>query len=330
MISTTKKRSRKKHIIAACILVVLAVVVAFSVIYANRDRKIEIDEDEEIDYHYIEYQGDTYEFNSSVVPILVLGIDTTDPSNTQGQSDTIQMILLNRASKSIQVISIPRDTMTEIRLFDVGGTDLGWQRRHLNLAYAYGKTPLNGCMYASQAISRLFNEIPMARFAAMNLTMLEKMHSLVGTLEVVIPNDSLAEVNPEWTQGSVATLTNDNVEQFLRYRNTSIDFSNVTRMERQEAYLSAYFASLKASLENDFDGMVANMYGIIQETTTNISLNDMIDFAQMILNYKFDTNSDVYTLKGQDITGVVHDEFEVDKEALTSLIIDLFYTKKGE
>lgn len=280
------------------------------------------------DYHNLSYQGKTYQYNTSIVSILLLGIDSENTKTEQGQADAIELLLLDRKDKKIQIISIPRDTMTEIRLFDVSGNDLGWQRQHLNLAYGYGDSPKTGCMYTMQAISRMMENIPLSHYAALDIGHLSQIHDIVGSLKVTIPNDSLVSVNESWQKGQTIDITSQNVEQYLRTRDVNTDFSNDERMERQQEYLTAYFTCLKEKLEDDFDETVAKMYEISKDLTTNLTYSDMEDFADMVLAYEFDSQNDFYTVKGQDVAGKLHDEYEVDQEALKTMIIQLFYLEK--
>lgn len=328
MINITTKR--KKNIIAWLVIVVLAIAVMLTMIFADKMQQVAVNEENENDYHEIIYQDKKYQYNTSIVPIVLLGVDTEDPDVEQGQADVIEMLLLDRRNKKIQILSIPRDTMTEIRLFDVAGNDLGWQKQHLNLAYAYGSTPETGCMYTIQALSRMMEGIPVTRYAALNLNKLEDIHDIVGTLEVTIPNDSLEKVNTNWKKGKTIEVTKDNVESYLRARDVDEDFSNEPRMERQQEYLIAYFHELKGKLEKDFDKTVTKMYDVSKELTTNITYSDMEDFANMVLEYSFDSQNDFYNLEGQNVSGAIHDEFEVNRDSLKSLIVDLFYIDEEE
>ena len=49
----------------------------------------------------------------------------------------------------------------------------------------------------------------------------------------------------------------------------------------------------------------------------------------MLLSYSYDSNSDFYTLQGENKTGELHDEFEVDQEALQQLVVELFYEEEN-
>lgn len=325
MANTIKK---KRHTLSFLIIGLLCVGLIGMFIFAHFQKGKNVENTTETDYHQVVYKGKNYKYNTSIVSILLMGIDTKDPTQVQGQADAIEMLLLDREKKTIKILTIPRDTMTEIRLFDVAGNDLGWHKHHLNLAYAYGQTPESGCMYMSQAISRLFKGIPMTRFAAVDLNMVTQVHEIVGDVKVVVPNDSLKDHNPQWKKGSTITITAHNVEEYLRTRDIDENFSNVPRMERQKAYLIEYFNVFKKKLENNFDNTVTKLYPILKEVSTNVTYSDMESFANMVLEYKFDATKDFYTLKGRDISGKLHDEFEIDQDSLEELLIELFYVEE--
>lgn len=279
------------------------------------------------DYHYINYQGKEYEYDSSIISILFMGVDTNDPE-VVGQADSLQLYLFDRNDKSIEVINISRDTMTEIKLFDVSHNELGWEKQHLALQFAYGDSMENGAILTCQAVSKLFNNIPINYFVAMDLSKLSSLQEIVGTLSVVVPNDSLVGIEPSWTVGSTIEINSDNVEKYVRSRDIEQDFSNMYRMERQKSYLNAYMIKIKKMIDEDIDNSVAKLYNMSKQLVTNISLTDIQNFATMLQTYSFDEQTDFYTLVGENVVGSTHDEFEVDKEALMNLLIKLFY-KEG-
>ena len=90
------------------------------------------------------YQGKQYKLNSLNRVILCIGVDTSGEvtehkvSGAGGQADVIALLIQNKATDEIKILSIPRDTMTEIKLFDLVGNELGSDVQHLNLAYGYG------------------------------------------------------------------------------------------------------------------------------------------------------------------------------------------------
>lgn len=322
--TTTRKKKKRNRILVSIIVVLLIISIGTTISLLNKKTAIKAINEEEIDYHSVTYNDKKFTYNTSIVSLLFMGIDTKD-SESLGQADVIQLVLLDRENEKIEIIPFSRDTMAEIKMFDVSRNDLGWNEQHLNLAYAYGDTKKTGCMLTAQAVSRLLNGIPIAYYGALDLSQLSNIQNIVGELEVVIPNDSLEKVNPEWVEGSKITINKDNVEAYLRTRSIDEDFSNNKRMERQKVYLDAYFKKVKSMLENDTEGTIKILYNICKDMTTNISLTDIQTFAQMIMTYDFDIDTNYHPLEGENVLGANHDEFHLDKTYFRELILKLFY-----
>ncbi|MEG0366723.1 MAG: LCP family protein [Coprobacillus sp.] len=320
IMDTDKKKGVLTYI--SIVLLIIAIVIAINVYQKDNNNYVYESKD---DYHTIQYNKQEYNYDTSIVSILFLGIDSKDDS--QGQSDVMQLVLLDRSEKKIKVIGLSRDIMTDIKQFDVRGNDLGWSKQHLNLAYAYGTTSEMGCMLSTSAISKLFKDIPIAHYAAMQLNELTTFANIVGPLDIVIPNNSLVAFQPSWKKGTKVTITDSNVEDYLRTRSTDEQFSNNDRMQRHKEYITKYFQKLKKLLNEDKNGTIKKVFDKSQSLTTNIGYTDLQNFANMILEYDFDPEVDYYLLDGENVSGIVHDEFVVNQDSLQTLIIDLFYEK---
>lgn len=314
-----------KNKLIAIIAIVILVITIIIVYVANPVSTNNYENANEDDYHVLVSNQQRYNYNSSIIPILLLGIDSNDQKDVLGQSDAIMLLLLDRNNKQIKLLNIPRDTMCDIRLFDSNGNDLGLDRQHLTLAYSYGKNPKHGCLLACEAVSRLFNNIPIVYYASIDLSLLNSLQDIVGDIEVEVPNDSAIDSNPEFYQGNTLSITNDNVETYLRYRDTNESFSNNDRIARQVSYLKSYYKELKNELENNHEKTIEKMYTMYRNMVTNIKYQQMLDFSDMLLTYQFDSDRNVYKLDGHDEIGKIHDEYIIDKKKLSSLTIELFY-----
>lgn len=323
--TTIRKKKKRNRLLIILVVAVLIISIGTTVSFINKRTFVSAINEDIDDYHTIIYNNEKMIYNTSILSILFMGIDTKDSNNIQGQADFIQLVLLDRENKKIEIIPFSRDTMTEIKMFDISRNDLGWNEQHLNLAYSYGDTKKTGCMLTSQAISRLLGGIPIAYYGAADLNMLSNIQNIVGELELIIPNDSLESINPEWSEGSEITINSDNVEAYLRTRSIHEDFSNNRRMERQKVYLEAYFKKIKEMLNKNTDETVKIIYNNCKDMTTNISLSDIETFAQMILTYDFDIDTNYHLLKGENVVGTNHDEFYLDKTYFRELILKLFY-----
>ena len=321
----------KKEYIFIPIIILLSFSLIIVMIFSQQSKLQKIDNEKIQDYHHIVYHQDSYMFNTSIVSILLLGIDKDNSDiNSMGQSDAMGLLLLDRENKKISFITIPRETMSEIEMFDVQGNSLGYQTSFINLAYAYGKDKNNGCMLSSRAVSRLFNNIPVIHYAAIDLSSLSMIHQIVGTLEVMIPNDSLQDIDKNWTKGKTIILTNENVESFIRTRDAKKDFTSQTRLERQEVYIKSFYEKIHQLLLEDRDDVINHLYDIVknQKMTTNITYNDLVDFCQMMIDFQFDKTNNFYTLAGHYESGDVHNTFYADQDKLDQLVIKLFYKKE--
>ena len=85
------------------------------------------------------------------------------------------------------------------------------------------------------------------------------MTEIAGNVEVTVPDNSLAEVNPEFTEGVEVVLTKDNVEQFVRYRDIDQTQSALVRQNRQKSFLQAYMKKAQEEYQKDAS-FVARLY----------------------------------------------------------------------
>ena len=322
-----KKRNQR---IGIAIIIALVAVLVVSLVYATQHGNQSKDESDSKDYHTVVYKGKTYKFNSSIVSLYLLGVDKTktDPNrkNEQGQSDAIDMLLMDRSKKTIKVITIPRDCMTSIEEFDGEGESLGWDTNHLALAYAYGDDEESGCMRSMRATSKMLSNVPINYYAEMNMDSIEKLQAIVGGLQVTVPNNSLKK-KFGWSKGQTITINESNVESYVRYRDIKVDFSPGTRQERQKTYYQAYYEKLTQLLKKDFNGTIQKMYSLLKTVTTNLSYDTLVDFGNMLLDYSFD-DSQYYNIPGKYVSGDEYDEYHINKTKLKEMVLKLYYTQE--
>ena len=96
------------------------------------------------DSNTVTWQGKTYKYNQNLSNYLLLGVDKRTPAETRvgkadaGQADALFLLSLNRKTKEMTLITIPRDTMTDVESFDLEGKSLGKSKDHISLSYGYG------------------------------------------------------------------------------------------------------------------------------------------------------------------------------------------------
>lgn len=333
MLPKKRNKNRRKRIAAVLVICgVLAVVAVFAAGIWKQQRKAHMETDsasvssEENTSESITYKGKTYVYNDHLSNYLFMGIDTkgdmeTAESGNAGQADAVFLVSVDRVTKEMQVISIPRDTMTEIEMFSVSRKSLGIMENHINLQYAQGDGKTESCELMETAVSKLLGGIPVHGYCSVNMDGIPVMTEAAGNVQVVIPDNSLEEVNPEFTEGAEVTLTKDNVEQFVRYRDTGREQSALVRQDRQKIFIEAYMKKAQEQYAKDASFVTGLYESMKPYMVTNIG-NDL--FVKL-LSVAQEGKSSVHTLPGKGAQGEYFDEYRVDEEALQEMIISVFY-----
>ena len=340
---TPKKRSGKDSYVRAAIiagLVALALgITAIVSIPSLRERNNNTDSGSTIvaqgddslmgesDDGIITYEGNKYIYNSHLSNYLFLGIDTEGDIMQEretlfaGQSDTIILVAYDRKEETARVLSIPRDTMTEISVYNHRGEYVGPTKDHLTLQYAYGDGREKSCTITRDAVSNLLYGVPIIGYASINLDSIPLLVDAVGGVTLVVPDDSMEEVNPEYRKGEEITLTSETAERYLRYRDTHSHQQALVRMERQKSFVNA-FVDRVIELQKQDPHTVTGLYETLKpQMVTNMS-NDI--FLDLIGARRM---GEIVTIPGEGVATELFDEFHVDEKALYELILDVFYVE---
>lgn len=280
------------------------------------------------DSNTVTWQGKTYKYNQNLSNYLLLGVDKRTPAETRvgkadaGQADALFLLSLNRKTKEMTMISIPRDTMTDVESFDLEGKSLGKSKDHISLSYGYGDGGAESCKLTQEAVSNLFYGLPIQGYLAMNLDGIPELTKSVGGLTVTVPNNSLEYEYPEFAEGAEVTLTEENTEIFLRSRDVDESQSAIYRMERQKAFLDAFSKKAKECYEQNAK-FAANLFVAIKPyTVTNISEDRLMKLFQTADEGGGYTE---WTVPGEGTQGLSYDEYHVDDDALYAKIMETFY-----
>ena len=283
-----------------------------------------------IGYRNITYQGKNYHYNNRITVILYAGLDSDTPmvQNTKytmaPQADSISLIVLDELHKKMTIIALSRDTMTQIRRYSLNGKKSGLYVDHLGYAYTYGDGGKASCDSLCEAISLLLYNIPVSNYVVSNRASMNLISELIGPVEVTVPNDDLAEVDERYQKGAQVTIDSSNLEQFVRYRDTEVYFSNVGRMQRQQAYITGAMNRVRKLLADEPEQFWKKLQDAEKFVQTNITRNRYLELTRIMKNTAF-SSRDYYIPEGQQVAGKYHDRFYPDEELLLKKVIELFY-----
>ena len=116
-------------------------------------------------------------------------------------------------------------------------------------------------------------------------------------MEIVVPDDSLEEYDPYFKEGATVVINGDNVEEFLRYRDSGKSQSALVRQQRQKTYLKALIPKLQEKTQTD-SSFVGNMLNDIQPYTVTNMGNDV--FVKL-LNAAGNSTLETQTVPGEEL-----------------------------
>lgn len=336
----TEKKAKKKKlwlipvvvvmltVIVLCILVVKGV--SSQKVNAGKDRSVQ-DAMEVSENDTLTWNEKKYQYNEHLSNFLFLGIDKREQAETEtgmadaGQADVLFLMSWNRMTDEITVISIPRDTMTEIEIFGLDGTSVAKSKDHINLSYAYGDGRNKSCELTKAAVSNLLYGVPIQGYCSLNIDGLSILTRRVGSVTVTVPNDSLEEKYPEFAEGAQVVLDEENTETFVRYRDITKSQTALKRMERQYAFLDGYMAAAQQEFQED-PGFITQMYLDLEPYMVTNMGNDQ--FVKVMESAMKGNETVRWTIPGEGVEGAVFDEYHVDDEALYEQIIETFYIEE--
>ena len=275
----------------------------------------------------VRYQGVHYRYNKDVLTFLFMGIDkVTEVKPVKdgmdgGQSDAMFLLVLNPHTMEISVINIPRDTITDIDAYDENGYFMTTVKAQLALQHGYGDGAQLSCERTRRAVARLFYELPIHGYCAVNMGAVPLLNDAVGGVEIVAPEDV---IYTDIKEGDRVLLRGETAYNYLHNRDTTVPWSAAGRLERQKQYLTAYAVTAMEAMKSDIMLPVTLYNTLSKYMVTDISLDEVSYLAAQASGYRFD-EANMHTLAGSNVKGEHYEEFHVDETALYELILEIFY-----
>lgn len=329
--------------VSILLLVVLVTVIVFLVLralgkselkktIAGETPVIESTEDgEDWQDGWVRYNGQIYAYNEDMMTFLVMGIDSDDVVKraedglSGGQADAMFLAAMNPHDKSVSIIAINRNAMAMVDVYDEDGVYMGQYAKQITLQHGYGDGMELSCERSVAAVSRLFYNLPISGYAAINMGAIPELNDAVGGVKVTVLDDVIyPEYDMDLHKGDEVTLTGHQAYWYVRGRNENVFNSSSLRLERQKQFLTTFIAQAKNKAMGDVS-IAVDLYNTISKyMVTDIDLTKFTYLATEALGYNFDIGH-LYTMEGETIMGDKYEEFYVDDEALYELIMNVFY-----
>lgn len=323
-----KSREKLSSLNIAIVLVLFVWIILVAYLIMDENDKTDNIDNFVVASSAIEYDGERYVPNPSLQTILVMGLDTLEIIEDSGsynndyRSDYMSLVIFDDDAETYQVLSLNRDTMTDIPILDVTGEFLGYTNAQLALAYTYGNGLEMSAENSVDAVSKMLMDVNINRYMALGMSAIPILNDMVGGVTIEILDDFTSS-DPEMIEGETITLNGEQALTYVRSRITLDDSSNLYRMERQSQYINALYEQMYSKI-NAGEISASQIYDVNDYLVTNCSTSDLSNMLEKFGEYEF---LGFVTLEGVAEVYDVYMEYALDEESLFETILDLFYIK---
>lgn len=280
---------------------------------------------------WIKYKGSIYEYNDDIMTFLIMGIDKRGDvaevaeGTGGGQADALFLAVANPRDKTIKIIGVNRNTMADIDFYNETGAYVTTSKAQLAIQHGFGNGMEESCEYQKKAVQKLFYNIPIHGYAAINMSAIVTINDAVGGVDVKVLED-LTRMDKSLVEGQDVHLAGESAFWYVKYRDTDCFGSADMRLDRQKQYLQALIKTAVGAAKKDIT-VVTNLYqAVMQQMVTDISLDEVAYLAPELVDYRFGEDS-FYTLGGETVMGEKFEEFYPDEDTLCEMILEIFYEK---
>ena len=266
--------------------------------------------------------GKKYKRNSDVHTVLFMGIDKSEKAELHrtpgenGQSDSLNLLAVNRAEKTAQIIQISRDSMVNIDIYGASGEKLMSEEGQIALQYAYGDGEEESCRLTSKKVSELMYGVEIDSYVSLTMDGMIAAADELGGITLTVPADYTA-IDPDFAKGETLTLNGEMVEKYVRSRDIEALDSNNQRMERQAQFMQALIVKLQGLGSNS---RYLSLYEKMEPyMVTNMTAEEMMELSE------YEIASDMMKVPGEVIEKDGHAQYIVDNKKLQQIILKVFY-----
>ena len=280
----------------------------------------------------INYNGKTYVYNNNMTSILCMGVDKRGGLGMEegefvgkgGQADALFLVALDTQTGKTNIIAISRDIYSDISVYSADGVYTGTENAQLCLAYAYGDGKETSCENTVMAVERLFYNLPINSYFAMDVYAIGELNDAVKGVYVTLEDDYMYNGMGFYGRaGDTVRLYGDYARAYLQYRDVSQLNSSVDRMNRQINYIERFTQRAIERTKNDFS-VPLDLYNIVKDNSvTNLNVSKISALAYTVVNSEREVEFN--KVPGEVIHNGEYAEYIVDEQGLFELILDVYY-----
>ena len=248
----------------------------------------------------------TVAFGGDVVNVLLIGLDSTNNLRAQN-TDVIIVVSVNKTSKQVSMLSIPRDLWVYIPTY-------GWSR--INTAHRRGYSlgyPGEGPALLIDTIEMNIG-LPIHHWARVDFAGFTKVVDELGGINVTVACPINLRFKPPTSdeeqemvlQPGIYHMDGDTALKYVRTRRDSSDFD---RAQRQHQFLKAMWSQLKSpDIIPRIPGLWSALSGSVK---TDLGLDDLLSLARVGIDVKPQRVHSYYIGRSETIDWVTDEGWQV-------------------
>jgi len=333
----TSRRRRRRSIIP--LVVISAVLVTAGIFALQQADNAEIVYDEEARAKEAAVLSETVDVGGiacrpkrNIRSYLIMGIDDTaaqgDGYVMGGQCDVLNLLVVDHTNMTYQYLPINRNTICDVRWYDVDGNDMGTSEIQIAFAHAVGDGGAFSCENAVEAVSNYLGGVKIQSYIALDIASIATINRLVGGVTVTIEDDFSA-TDPSLVKGETITLTDEQAETFVRARmSMADDSSNEARMRRQQVYLDALRTQMLEKARADAEYALSVYDALEREMVTNMNGKAFSRLVNGLTKCENLGPIEITGTIGMDDLGYA--TFVPDKDSVRDAAIALYYRRADD
>ena len=267
-----------------------------------------------------------------VYSVLVVGTDKVGLN-----TDTILVASLDSVNKRASVMSIPRDTMSDVTR----------NVKKINAAYSIGAKEGKG------NVEKLKDEVSdlmgfeVDNYVVVNLTAFEELIDAIGGVTIDVPrnmnyDDPYQDLHIHIDKG-LQTLNGEQAIGFVRYRSGYVE-GDIGRVKAQQLFIEALVNQVATPATVTKMPKLIDI--VLENMDTDLTNGELIWFGKEVLEIDMTTNFNMFVLPGEpqyvggvsyylpnesEILAIVNEYFNPQEEPITSLnVVDLAAIRQKE
>lgn len=276
------------------------------------------------DGEYVVYNGKTYQLNENITSILFMGVDKreleqTEINGTGGQADVIVLAAVDTETEKVSLINVSRDTMTDVTVYSANGGYIGSKEQQICLSYAYGNGKETSCENTVNSVKRLFYNIPIKSYLALDLDGISAVNDSVGGVDVTSP-----ETIGDFTKGQSYHLEGSMSESFVRLRHHENENANTLRMQRQQIYATEFLNKVIAETKKEITTPIDLFNVSSPYTCTDLNPSKICYLAESVVTSD-GMSVEMKTVPGTAKMGETYAEYYVNETEFYELFLSVYY-----